>query len=534
MREVLLPNRRRFLAYLATTAATAALVGPGRLALAEDAGAAAAAPVLAPPQLTDGVPFGADSVIEIARKLAAAPFEPLATELPPTLANLDYVQYRDIYYKADAALWKNEDIHFLVEFFHRGFYFKERIDVAVVKGDEAYHVLYEPRLFGFGDRVPRPLPEEDIGFAGFRIGTDVARPKGQYTEFLVFQGASYFRSLAVDQAYGISARGLAVKTAAPEGEEFPVFRSFWVERPKPGDTHIVIYALLDSPSVAGAYRFRAEYGNATVVDVEATLFPRVDLAQVGLAPGTSMFFFDMNGRVGVDDYRPEVHDSDGLLIYNGVGERLWRPLSNPKALQVSSFVDQNPRGFGLIQRNRAFDDYQDVEAAYERRPSLWVEPVGDWGPGSVVLVEIPTDAEIHDNIVAYWTPKEPIKAGSEFSFSYRLTFGDGPAREPRAVYVERTRRGRADAEHPSPLRLFVVDFALAPGEARPKDLPKPVVTSNGGSVGGVTVHEFDEVNGWRLTFKLDPGDAGVIELRAGLVFPDKQPSETWVYRWTGD
>ena len=300
-----LHSRRRFLAYLA---AGAAAIAQPRLARA------AVPSTIQPPTLTDGQPFNADSVIEIARSLAEAPFQPLSTELPPSLTDLDYVQYRDIYFKADSGLWKREDIHFLIEFFHRGFYFKERIDIAVVDDGEARHVAYEPRLFGFGDHVPRPLPDTDIGFAGFRIATNVANETGDFGEFLVFQGASYFRSLAVDQAYGLSARGLAVKTASPEGEEFPVFRSFWVERPEPGDTHIVVHALLDSPSVSGAYRFRAEYGNETVMDVEATLFPRVDLAEVGLAPGTSMFFFDLNGRKNVDDYRPEVHDSDGLLM----------------------------------------------------------------------------------------------------------------------------------------------------------------------------------------------------------------------------
>jgi glucans biosynthesis protein len=520
-----LHSRRRFLAYVA---AGAAAIAQPRLARA------AVPSTIQPPTLTDGQPFNADSVIEIARSLAEAPFQPLSTELPPSLTDLDYVQYRDIYFKADSGLWKREDIHFLIEFFHRGFYFKERIDIAVVDDGDARHVAYEPRLFGFGDHVPRPLPDTDIGFAGFRIATNVANKTGDFGEFLVFQGASYFRSLALDQAYGLSARGLAVRTASPEGEEFPVFRSFWVERPEPGDTHIVVHALLDSPSVAGAYRFRAEYGNETVMDVEATLFPRVDLAEVGLAPGTSMFFFDLNGRKNVDDYRPEVHDSDGLLIHNGAGERLWRPLANPRELQVSSFIDQSPRGFGLIQRSRDFDSYQDFEAAYERRPSLWVEPVGDWGPGSVVLVEIPTDAEIHDNVVAYWTPREPIRAGSEHRFAYRLTWGDGPARVPNAVFVSRSRRGRADPEHPTPVRLFVVDFAMAPGESRPADPPEALVTASAGTVSGITVGDFPEVNGWRVTFHLDPGDAGVVELRAGLVFPSQMPSETWVYRWTGD
>jgi len=508
-------------------------IGWRRTALAEMAPTPVPKPT--PPELGNpGTPFGAATVDEMARRLGEAAYEPPSTDLPEPLRNLEYVQYRDIYFRPDSAMWKGGNLPFLIEFFHRGFYFKEKIEVAIVDGGVARHVIYAPRLFGFGKLVPRPLPKDDIGFAGLRLSTRLGRGDGNFGEFLVFQGASYLRSLGMKQTYGISARGLAVKTASPDGEEFPLFREFWVEQPAPDSTEIVVHALLDSPSVAGAYHFRVRPGEETVMDVTAKLFPRVDLAEVGLAPGTSMFFFDANGRVDVDDYRPEVHDSDGLLMMNGAGERLWRPLANPRDLQVSAFQDTNPVGFGLVQRNRDFASYQDLEANYESRPSLWVEPVGAWGPGAVNLVEIPTDAEIHDNIVAFWTPQSPIKAGEEFDFAYRLRWGNGPAPEAGAVVVARSRRGRASSEHPTPDRLFVIDFNMPAGGTRPAEPPKATVTASAGTVSGITVAEDPDVDGWRLTFKLEPADAGIIELRAALVFADSRPAETWVYRWTGD
>ena len=496
---------------------------------------AADTPVLTPPKLSDdGTPFTPSVVEDIARALAKAPYAPPPTDLPDTLHDLNYVQYRDIYFRSDAALWKGGNLPFLVEFFHRGFYFKERIGVSIVDGGQARHVIYSPRLFGFGKHVPRPLPTEDIGFAGLRLSTDIARDDANFGEFVVFQGASYFRSLGIGQTYGISARGLAVKTASPDGEEFPLFRDFWVERPMPEGKDIVVHALLDSPSVAGAYHFRIRPGKETVMEITAKLIPRVDLAEVGLAPGTSMFFFDANGRVDVDDYRPEVHDSDGLLMMNGAGERLWRPLANPRDLQVSAFQDSNPVGFGLMQRNRDPDSYQDFEAHYQDRPSLWVEPIGAWGPGAINLIEIPTDAEIHDNIVAYWRPKDPIKAGSEFDFAYRLHWGNGPAIEAGTVVVDRTRRGRAFSDGPTPTRLFVIDYRMPAGGPPSDKLPEAAVTASAGTISGATVSRNAEIDGWRLTFKLDPGNAGLVEIRAALTFADSRPVETWVYRWTGD
>jgi glucans biosynthesis protein len=477
-------------------------------------------------------PFDRSTVTELARQLAKKPYKPPANELPPEIHDLTYDQYRDIRFKPSAAIWAGEGMPFQLQFFHRGFYYKDEIDFAIVSGGKAAHLPYSPQMFDFGPLVPRPLPSGDIGFAGFRIHGPINRPD-YYDEVAVFQGASYFRSLGKGQAYGLSARGLAVKTAEPEGEEFPVFRSFWIETPLKDSETIVVHALLDSQSAAGAYRITIRPGLPTVMDVEAELFPRVDLVKVGLAPATSMFYFDANGRTGFDDFRPEVHDSDGLLMLNGRGERLWRPLANPKTLQISSFLDAGPRGFGLIQRNRDVAAYQDFEAAYERRPSLWVEPVGDWGQGTVTLIEIPSDAEIHDNIVAYWQPRDPIAAGSEYAFSYRLSWGGDPLQEPGGAVVVATRSGRASTQGPTPVRLFVIDYAI-PDASRgmPEADPKAKVNTSAGKVFNVVIARNPMTKGWRLSFHLDPESAASIELRVEVAFADERPAETWMYRWT--
>jgi periplasmic glucans biosynthesis protein len=502
------------------------------LAAAMPLGALAAARPTSAATGNEPVPFDRSTVVNLARDLAKKEFVPPPSELPEAIADLTYDQYRDIRFRGEAAIWADTDLPFRLQLFHRGFYFQNRIDVAIVDGDDAYSLVYSPDMFTFGEHVPRPLPETDIGFSGIRLLSKINGPD-KFDEIAVFHGASYLRSLGRNQSYGLSARGLALNTAAAEGEEFPLFRSFWAETPVEDSQTIVVHALLDSESVAGAYRFTIRPGASTVMDVEAVLFPRIDLDSVGLAPGTSMFMFGPNGRHDVDDYRPEVHDSDGLLIANGRGERLWRPLANPDKLQISAFVDAGPRGFGLIQRNRDFDSYQDVEAAYERRTSLWVEPVGDWGRGSVTLIEIPSESEIHDNIVAYWSPRDAIPANSEFSFAYRLFWGTEPSMTAGGLSVASTRSGRATIDGPSPVRLFVVDYVMngsAPDASVPE--PKATVQASAGKIDHIVVLNNPATGGWRLTFNLDPEDAELIELRAVIEFTDGRACETWVYRWT--
>lgn len=512
-------TRRRLL----TSVALAAVAAGMRGAFAQEVEDALAA-------IVAGGAFTRSTVIEIARALATADYEPPATELPDVIKDLNYDQFRDIRFDRPSALWTEENLPFRMELFHRGFYYEEEIDVAIVEDGEAKHLPYSPDFFDFGPLVPGNPPTEDIGFAGIRLLAPLNRPDA-FDEIAVFLGASYFRSLGRNQFYGISARGLALKTGAPEGEEFPLFRAFWVEKPLPNSETIVVHALLDSVSVAGAYRFTIRPGEATTMDVEAVLFPRVDLESVGLAPGTSMFYFGPNGREQFDDWRPEVHDSDGLLIVNGHGERIWRPLANPRTLQISAFLDAGLRGFGLLQRNRDPNTYQDFESHYHQRPSLWAEPLGDWGQGAVMLVEIPSDSEVNDNIVAFWQPRQPIVAGSEYAFSYRLFWGDNPIPDGGGAEVIATRRGRATLRGESPIRRFVIDYALPEEVGASIEEPEPRVSASAGAIDEINMERNPLTGGWRLTFKLDPEGEEVIELRADVDFGGV-PTETWLYRWT--
>jgi glucans biosynthesis protein len=476
--------------------------------------------------------FNRDTVTDLARRLSKKPYEAPKATLPESLENLNYDQYRDIRFDPKSAIWADEDLPFQLQMFHRGFYYKDPVEIAIIENGQAKHLNYSSKQFSTGKVMNKPLPKEDIGFAGFRIHNPLNR-KDYFDELAVFQGASYLRSLGKDQSYGLSSRGLALNTAGPEKEEFPSFRAFWIEKPTHGSPSIVVYALLDSPSTTGSYRFTIRPGENTVMDVEATLFPRVDLSKVGLAAGTSMFMFSSYGRQEVDDFRPKVHDSDGLLMLNGRGERLWRPLYNPKKLNISAFMDNSPMGFGLMQRDRTFDHYQDLEARYEKRPSLWVEPIGNWGTGSVVLVEIPTDSEIHDNIVAYWQPKEVIPKGSEYSYAYRMAWGGWPKASANEGIVASTRGGRADISGPTPKRLFVIDYEF-PNSLTSEGLALPTakVKNNKGKIANVVVRANPETHGYRVSFELDPEDNELIELRMDLEFEDARKAETWMYQWT--
>ncbi|WP_417698482.1 glucan biosynthesis protein [Psychromonas sp.] len=475
--------------------------------------------------------FNRNTVINLARDLAKESYQEPDSTLPAELQDLNYDQYRDIRFNPNASIWKNQSLPFQMQLFHRGFYFKETVEVAIVENGQSQHLRYNPEMFTTGEVMQRALPNADVGFAGIRLHNPL-NSTDYYDEVAVFQGGSYFRSLGKHQGYGLSARGLALKTADPEGEEFPAFRAFWIEKPANDSSSIVVYALLDSPSTTGAYRFTIRPGDNTVMDVEATLFPREDLDKVGLAPATSMFMFSSYDRDQVDDFRPRVHDSDGLLMINGRGDRLWRPLRNPNNLEVSAFSDNGPLGFGLIQRNRDFNNFQDLEAKYEQRPSLWVEPLGDWARGSVVLVEIPTDSEVNDNIVAYWAPNEVIPAGSEYHFAYRLLWGQAPSANKGEAIVEATRNGRASINGPTEKRLFVIDYRFPnPTDNTNNQNPTAHIENTAGEIHNVVVAK-NHNNGYRVTFELDPLDAELIELRLDLQFTDGRKAENWMYQWT--
>ncbi|MDP3320468.1 MAG: glucan biosynthesis protein G, partial [Bosea sp. (in: a-proteobacteria)] len=402
-------DRRRVLAGL--SAALGLSTAPSALLAQQPA---AAAEPSAEPQPR----FGFDHVVSRAREIAAVAYEP-GPNLPEPLSRLDFDAWRDIRFRPERALLAQNGSPFRMQMFHPGFLFTRPVVVNVVRDGVATPVPYAANLFDYGRvKFEKPLPV-NLGFAGFRLHYPLNDPR-IFDELISFIGASYFRVLGRDQRYGLSARGLSIGAGVP-GEEFPMFREFWVEAPAANAERVTIYALLDSPSVTGAYRFHVYPDVDAVVDVGATLFPRKPIDKLGLAPLTSMFFTGENDRRFHDDFRTELHDSDGLMIHSGTGEWIWRPLRNPRQQAISSFVERDVRGFGLMQRDRVFEHYQDLDLNYELRPSYWIEPQGDWGEGVVELIEIPTTDETNDNIVALWVPKVPLEPGRAFSFGYKLT-----------------------------------------------------------------------------------------------------------------
>ncbi|NGM23381.1 glucan biosynthesis protein G [Roseomonas stagni] len=470
-------------------------------------------------------PFTEGTVRDLARDLAKRPHRMPDARLPRGFTDLSYDDYRKVTFDRTRALWRGQDLGFEAQFFHRGFLYTHKVELYEVADRQARPIAYDPTAFNLEGR---PAPDADTGFAGFRITHPLNRP-GVFDEICAFLGASYFRAVAKDLRYGLSARGLAIKTADPSGEEFPLFRAFWLERPQAGTSSIVVHALLDSPSATASFRFTIRPGASTVFDVQSTVFPRADVALAGIAPLTSMFYFAPNDRAGIDDYRNAVHDSDGLMVATSRGEQLWRPLQNPRNLQISHFTEINPRGFGLMQRGRDFGQYNDLEAHYELRPSLWVEPIADWGPGSIQLIEIPTDGEMHDNIVAFWRPEQPMRTGEEYNFVYRLHWLPTVAGNTALAQFVSTRVGSAGARG----RLFVLDIAGGREGAVPEDAqPTLDLSTNAGELRNAVVQRNPQGGGWRVHFELRPGTAPLAELRAVLRLGDRPITETWLYRWT--
>ncbi len=336
-----------------------------------------------------GIPFSFDLVIAEAKRRAAAPFAPQRGSMPAWLQKLSPEQYRGMRFNPEADTWRRDALPFRMDLLPVGVNFKTTVRVSIVEDGKVRDVAATTSMFEFGTAMPTPPRNAVLPLSGFRIRARLNSRKA-WDDFLVFQGASYFSAIAQDQVFGLAARGLAIGTAEPSGEEFPAFTHYWVERPSKGAAGIVIYALLESQSTSGAYRFTATPGRETSTDVDMTLFPRAPVNVYGIAPLTSMFLFDETNRGRLDDYRPEVHDSDGLQITTHTGEHVWRPLANPAKLQISTFTNDAPEGFGLIQRSRSAQDFEDLNAHYERRPSAWIEPRSDWGPGAVELVEIPS------------------------------------------------------------------------------------------------------------------------------------------------
>ena len=474
--------------------------------------------------------FGFEEVATLAAERATQVYKQPISERVGSFADLTYDQYRGIRFRADADPLAGSG-KFAMDLLSPGSIFYEPVNISIIRDGVPQKLAFDPHLLEFD---PSQFPEGadlntvgDMGWSGFRLRTALNRP-GVMDEFLVFQGATYFRAVARGTLYGLSARGLAVKTGSPDGEEFPLFTDFWIQQPDPTADSIRIFAMLDSKSVAAAFQFDVNPGAVTMVRTRVAIFPRVELRSTGIAPLTSMFWFSPASRRNVDDYRPAVHDSDGLQMHTGAGQALWRNLAAHKTLQISSFVDKNPRGFGLIQRTRDFTDFQDAEAMYDLRPSAWIQPEGDWGEGEVRLIEIPVENEFNDNIVSYWLPKEPMARGTRHEFRYRLSFAPLPPNDVPLAKVRQIRSGRSI--NVATTRSFIVDFDLSLFTDK---LPESKVTTSAGKIVHAYLKALPAQGVLRLAFEFEPGDATLADVQAVLTNSEGLAlSESWLTRWT--
>jgi glucans biosynthesis protein len=496
----------------------------GMAALAAFAGRPAFAQILAqtkdmsePPPFE---PFSAQALRRFAQSLAQRP--PRAPVAPVAAAQaLTYDDQRRLRFRADHALWADQEGPFRAELFPAVYLAARPVRLFEVVEGRASPVHFAPRMFDAPDELA-PALASVAGFSGFRLLWPLNDP-GKRDEIGAFQGASYFRSLGRGQHYGLSARGLSLRTGERD-EEFPQFTAWWIERPAPGADRVVLHALMESESVTGAYRIQVIPGPSPIYDVEAEVYPRRTIEAGGVAPMSSMFLFGSIDRPDQDDFRSAVHDSDGLAIRTRDGGMLWRPLSNPRRLQISRFETDALAGFGLLQRARGFDDYGDLEARYDRRPSLWIEPLDDWGAGAVHLVEIPTRLESDDNIACFWRPARAWPAGAPVSLRYRLTWGNGP--EPGALaQVTRTRSG---ADGAPGVRLYTIDFAGGGGDLADVE---PEVKADGGAVVWSAIQPHATPGAVRVGFGFRPG-SGPAELSVRLLRGAAPASETWRYRWS--
>lgn len=474
-----------------------------------------------------------EAVVQMARQVSGRDFVPHRSNLAPPFVNLGYDAFRAIRSRISPLGTKTG---FAFDLLPPGFMFQEPVTITQVTGGVARQLPFSLDEFEFDPKFYDPValaaahPDTaDMGYSGFRLRSRINRVDA-LDEFVVFQGASYFRAIARNMVYGLSARGLAIGTGSATGEEFPVFRQFWIVTPAPADQKVVVRALLDSPSCTGAFEFEITPGETTAMQIRCTLFPRREISEIGIAPLTSMYLFGPGRRARVDDFRNGVHDSEGLQMITGEGERLWRPLNNPRRVQISAFQDMNPKGFGLSQRHRDFDHYQDDEAHYDKRPSAWVEPIDDWGEGAVVLVEIPTDSEFNDNIVAFWRPRAPLgRTDAGHQIAYRLLWSASAPDSGPLGRVIATRSGVA-VNHES-RRVMVVDFSREapwPGQI---DVDAGV---NKGELLNLVTRRLSEENRLRVSFEFTPGQETALEFHLRLISPAGPETEKWLYRWTAN
>lgn len=482
--------------------------------------------------------FDFNDVSQEAQELAQRGYTAPQGNLPESLAGLNFQQYQQIQYKPAQSHWRSDNLRFDLGFFHEGMHYNTPVTINEVNGDDVQELKFSPDNFNYGNLDVDKSKFKDLGFAGFKINYGANPDKKN--ESMVFLGASYFRVAGQNQRYGLSSRGLAVDTGLNSGEEFPRFKEFWVVKPQGDDRYLTIYALLDSPSATGAYRFILRPGQDSVVDVQSRLFLRRQVTKLGIAPLTSMYLFGPEQPSGDNNYRPAIHDSNGLQLATGDGQWLWRPLANPKRLSVDTFPANNPRGMGLLQRNHEFDAYQDVENRYELRPSAWVEPQNSWGDGQVELVQIPTPDETNDNIVSFWRPTQELPTDQPLDFNYTInwTLDESRYHTPDLGWVAQTRRARGETIQDNLVRksddstLYVIDF-VGPNLKSPGSNANIQADVNAGDNGQIVRSEVARnpaMDGYRLKLSVKANDTSKpVNMKAFLKNGDSRLTETWNY-----
>ncbi len=477
--------------------------------------------------------FDFSEVVDKAKALAAEPYE-APKPVPKFLQELSFDDYQGIRFKPENSLWHESNSAFQVMPVPPGLFYKYQVRVHIIDAEGVHPLKFDKNQFTYPNSEVERLVPADLGYAGFKLTFPLQQPDVQ-NQFLVFAGASYFRAVGRENNFGISGRGVALNTGLPGGEEFPDFVEFWLERPKPDADRLTFYGLLNGKSLTGAYRFTVIPGDETSLQVESRLFPRQSVELLGVAPLTSMFYYGENTHRPRGEWRPQVHDSDGLLIHDGPSDEwLWRPLRNPKALQMDYFATQNLRGFGLLQRDTNFHNYMDLEARYDGRPSAWVEPKGDWGKGDVVLVQIPTPDETNDNIVAFWKPQAGVDQGQELKFDYSVHFG-GPditksplGRTQESFLGDGMRVGGGNEE--GAVRVLI-DFAGGPLDKLKAGAP--VLGEVSVQQDGELIEQFVEyvapLKRWRLSILARPAADRPLNLRAFLKDEEQTLTETWQY-----
>ncbi|GGJ99461.1 glucan biosynthesis protein G [Pseudomonas matsuisoli] len=484
--------------------------------------------------------FSLDDVDAKAKELSAKAYSAPTSNLPTALRQMKFVDYQKIRFRDDKAEWMDIKTPFKLNFYHQGMHYDTPVRINEVTATSTHRIEYDRNRFDFADLSVDEAATRDLGYAGFRVQYPL-NGKDKSDEVLSMLGASYFRVIGKGQVYGLSARGLAIDTAVSSGEEFPRFTEYWIERPKPEDKHLVIYALLDSPRATGAYRFILRMRDEAVLDVKARVYLRAEVSKLGIAPLTSMFLFGSHQPSSQVNYRPQLHDSEGLSIQDGNGQWLYRPLNNPRRLSLSSYPAENPKGFGLLQRSRAFSDYEDLDDHYEKRPSAWIEPQGDWGKGRFELVEIPTPDETNDNIVAFWVPENMPKVGEPFEFSYRTywTMDEAAHHDQDVAWVKQTLRSAGDVRQSNLVRqpdgstALLVDFVGPKLAELPADAPvsTQVTTDENTELLQNELRYNEATKGWRLTLRVKLKDpTKPVVLRAHLIQGEDVLSETWSYQ----